>query len=63
MTDRLSKLSDATRSLSQRDFTIRLKIAGNDEIAQLADTFNAMARNLQEVEEQKAAARSGRAAT
>ena len=53
MTDRLSKLSEATRSLAGRDFTIRLKISGNDEIAQLADTFNIMARNLQEVEEQK----------
>jgi signal transduction histidine kinase len=53
MTDRLSKLSDATRLLAGRDFTIRLKISGNDEIAQLADTFNAMAQNLQEVEEQK----------
>ena len=53
MTDRLSKLSEATRSLAGRDFTIRLKISGNDEIAQLAETFNIMARNLQEVEEQK----------
>lgn len=53
MTDRLSKLSDATQSLAGRDFTIRLKISGNDEIARLADTFNAMAQNLQEVEEQK----------
>ena len=53
MTDRLSKLSDATQSLAGRDFTIRLKISGNDEIAQLANTFNSMARNLQEVEEQK----------
>ena len=53
MTDRLSKLHDATQSLARRDFTVRLKISGNDEIAQLADTFNNMAGNLQEVEEQK----------
>ena len=53
MTDRLSKLHDATQSLARRDFTVRLKISGNDEIAQLADTFNNMAQNLQEVEEQK----------
>ena len=53
MTDRLSKLSEATQALARRDFTIRLKISGNDEIAQLADTFNGMAQNLQEVEEQK----------
>ena len=53
MTDRLSKLHDATQALAQRDFSVRLKISGNDEIAQLADTFNDMAQNLQEVEEQK----------
>ena len=53
MTDRLSKLHEATQSLARRDFTVRLKISGNDEIAQLADTFNNMAQNLQEVEEQK----------
>ena len=32
---------------------MRLAISGNDEIAQLADTFNDMARKLQEVEEKK----------
>ena len=53
MTDRLSKLSVATKALARRDFTIRLDISGNDEIAQLADTINEMAQNLQEVEEQK----------
>ena len=53
MTDRLSQLRDAAQALAQRDFSIRLEISGNDEIAQLADTFNGMAQNLQEVEEQK----------
>ena len=53
MTDRLSKLRDATQALARRDFAVRLKISGNDEIAQLADTFNEMAQNLQEVDEQK----------
>ena len=53
MTDRLSKLHEATQALARRDFAVRLKISGNDEIAQLADTFNGMARNLEEVEEQK----------
>ena len=53
MTDRLSKLHEATQSLARRDFAVRLKISGNDEIAQLADTFNDMAQNLQQVEEQK----------
>lgn len=53
MTDRLSKLHEATQALARRDFSVRLKISGNDEIAQLADTFNGMAQNLQAVEEQK----------
>ncbi len=53
MTDRLSKLHEATQALARRDFTIRLNISGNDEISQLADTFNGMAQNLQDVEEQK----------
>ena len=53
MTDRLSKLTDATNQLAQGDLTARLEIAGNDEIAQLATTFNSMAANLQEVDEQK----------
>ena len=53
MTDRLSKLHEATQALARRDFAVRLKISGNDEIAQLAETFNGMARNLEEVEEQK----------
>ena len=53
MTDRLSKLTDATQELAGGDFSIRLNIAGNDEIAQLAATFNGMAMSLQEVDEQK----------
>ena len=54
MTDRLSKLSDATSALARQDFSVRLDISGNDEIAQLADTFNQMAQKLGEVEAQKA---------
>lgn len=53
MTDRLCKLTEATNQLARGDFTTRLHITGNDEIAQLARTFNAMAMNLQEVDEQK----------
>ena len=53
MTDRLSQLTDATEKLAEGDFTIRLNISGNDEIARLAATFNDMAKNLQEVDEQK----------
>ena len=53
MTDRLCKLTEATNQLAQGDLTARLTISGNDEIAQLATTFNIMAENLQEVDEQK----------
>jgi len=53
MTDRLSKLTDATNELAKGNLTTRLQIPGNDEIAQLATTFNMMAHNLQEVDEQK----------
>lgn len=53
MTDRLCKLTDATNQLARGDLTTRLDISGNDEIAQLATTFNSMAGNLQEVDEQK----------
>ena len=53
MTDRLSELTAATHLLARGDFSTRLKISGNDEIAQLAATFNAMAKSLQEVDEQK----------
>lgn len=53
MTDRLSELTEATHLLAGGDFSTRLKISGNDEIAQLAVTFNAMAKSLGEVDEQK----------
>lgn len=53
MTDRLSQLTDATHLLAGGDFSTRLRIAGNDEIAQLAATFNAMAKSLGEVDDQK----------
>ena len=53
MTDRLSELTAATQLLARGDFSTRLKISGNDEIAQLAATFNAMAKSLGEVDDQK----------
>ncbi len=53
MTDRLSELTAATQLLAGGDFSTRLKISGNDEIAQLAATFNAMAKSLGEVDDQK----------
>jgi len=53
ITDRLGQLHAATQSLAQQNLAVRLEISGNDEIAQLADTFNDMARKLQLAKEQK----------
>ena len=53
MTDRLRELTEAAQELASGDFATRLQITGNDEIAQLADSFNGMARSLGEVDEQK----------
>ncbi len=53
MTERLDQLNQATHQLAGGDLSTRLNVEGNDEIAQLADTFNHMAKSLQEVDEQK----------
>ncbi|MEO0597207.1 MAG: ATP-binding protein, partial [Chloroflexota bacterium] len=53
MTQRLFALVDAAGKVAQGDFSTRLDVAGNDEIAKLIESFNAMARDLEEVEEQK----------
>jgi signal transduction histidine kinase len=51
--DRIHKLVKATQRLAKGDFKTRLEVDGNDEIAELTQTFNTMARALQEVDEQK----------
>lgn len=53
MTERLFRLARAAGRLAQGDLSTRLDIVGNDEIADLTRTFNAMAQDLQEVDEQK----------
>ena len=53
MTSRLFALSEAAQEVAQGNFETRLETRGNDEIAFLMRSFNAMARDLQEVEEQK----------
>jgi len=44
----LGVLNQAVGRLGTGDFDVRAKVAGRDEIAQLADQFNAMADRLQE---------------
>ena len=53
MTQRLFTLSDAVGKVAQGDFSTRLEIVGNDEIAYLAQSFNAMAADLEQIETQK----------
>lgn len=53
MTERLFKLSEAAGKLAQGDLGTRLDVIGNDEIAILTRSFNAMAHELQQVDEQK----------
>lgn len=53
MIDRLHQLDAAAGRVAEGDLTTRLDVAGNDEIARLAHSFNSMARSLQEVDEAK----------
>jgi len=53
MTQRLFALADAAGEVARGDFSTRLEIRGNDEIAYLAQSFNSMAADLQQIETQK----------
>lgn len=53
ITERLSRLADAAGHVARGDFSTRLDVYGNDEIAQLTRSFNAMASDLEEVDIQK----------
>src|SRR5579884_311665 len=46
-TDRVRMLAVATSTLRQGDYTIRVPVVGEDEVAQLQENFNAMATDLQ----------------
>ena len=56
-TDRIKKLSRATKKVAAGDFDVQTNYSGNDEITQLADNFNQMVRALkksnQELKEQE----------
>lgn len=53
MTQRLFALADAAGEVARGDFSTRLTIRGNDEIAYLARSFNSMAADLHDIEIQK----------
>lgn len=53
MTQRITRLSDAAQHIAHGDFSVRLELEGNDEIAVLTRSFNSMAQDLEQVEEQK----------
>jgi signal transduction histidine kinase len=46
----LRKINTAAKSLSKGDFTTRVQLKNQNEIGQLADTFNNMAEELQKLE-------------
>ncbi|MDM8537788.1 ATP-binding protein [Desulfobacterales bacterium HSG17] len=47
----LKKLSDATRALAKRDFSVRIRQTGGDEFESLAEDFNTLAQTLSQYEE------------
>lgn len=53
MTQRLFALSEGAGKVAQGDFSTRLDIIGNDEIATLTESFNAMTADLEQIEIQK----------
>lgn len=50
MTTPLKKISEAARKFGKGDFTARVAVDGDDEVAQLAITFNNMANSLEIIE-------------
>ncbi len=47
LTERISQVADGARRLSQGDLTVRVPVKGNDELAELATTFNSMVTRLE----------------
>ena len=50
LTGPLRRISEAARKFGGGDFSVRVPITGDDEVAQLAVTFNTMARNLEDID-------------
>ena len=60
ITARLSDLVQATHRISKGDFSIRVPVTGQDEVAQLAKTFNQMIARLEETEKAERALEEAR---
>ena len=44
----IKRLAEATRAFSRRDFSVRVQVGSITEVAELADTYNGMATELQD---------------
>ena len=55
ITDPLKKISNAAHAFAKGDFSVRVNVVGNDEIAQLSESFNSMAEELQNQEKTRSA--------
>ena len=54
LTTPLRRISEAARKFGGGDFSVRVPVDGDDEVAQLAITFNNMARNLETIDSSRA---------
>lgn len=53
LTDRIRGLDQAARSIASGNLAVRIPVQGRDEMAELADTFNQMAAQLQATAQKK----------
>ncbi len=53
LTRQLKSLSDAAKTISAGNLAVQIPVKGQDEIAEVAKAFNAMAANLQEVSQRR----------
>lgn len=49
----LRGMSQAAKSFAKGEFSVRVPVVGNDEVAQLASAFNNMAQNLESLDEMR----------
>lgn len=49
----LRAMSQAAKSFAKGEFSVRVPVVGNDEVAQLASAFNNMAQNLESLDEMR----------
>ena len=53
MTTPLRRITDAAKKFGQGDFSARVPVEGDDELAQMAVTFNNMAQNLDKIDQSR----------